>query len=196
MQDGNYSDLRLVLIDMKSAAVLPGTDATFCSVLRVKGLSSLGKKPMDRPSCPSFLLFHIYSYILMSAKQISRLSKIYYSPQGYWKGVVAVEKLAQAAKVSDDVARNWLIRQALWQVYLPAPWHIPRPKFDVPVPNDVHQADLLYLPHDHPPRSRKTFKYVLTVIDVASRYKDAEPLTTKEANEVASSLERIYKRGP
>ena len=45
-----------------------------------------------------FLLFHIYSYISMSAKQISRLSKIYYSPQGYWKGVAAIEKLPQAAK--------------------------------------------------------------------------------------------------
>jgi len=64
----------------------------------------------------------------------------------------------------------------------------------VPVANEVHQADLLYLPHDHPPRSLKTFKYALTVVDVASRYKDAEPLTTKEANEVARALERIYKR--
>ena len=42
---------------------------------------------------------------------------------------------------------------------------------------------------------RKTFKYTLTVVDAASRYKDAEPLTTKEANEVARALKRIYKRG-
>ena len=51
-------------------------------------------------------------------------------------------------------------------------------------------------PHDRPPRSRKTFKYALTVVDVASRYKEAEPLTTKEAKEVATALERIYSRGP
>jgi len=31
---------------------------------------------------------------------------------------------------------------------------------------------------------------------VASRYEDGEPLTTKEANEVARALERIYKRRP
>ena len=36
----------------------------------------------------------------------------------------------------------------------------------------------------------------LTVVDVASRYKEAEPLTTKEAKEVAAALERIYSRGP
>ena len=105
----------------------------------------------------------------MSARIFNRLSKIYYSPQRYWKGFAAIKKLAQAAKVSEDVARNWLMKQALWQVYLPAPRCIPRPKFDVPVPNKVHQADLLYLPHDRPPRSRKTFKYAFTVVDVAFR---------------------------
>jgi len=74
------------------------------------------------------------------------------------------------------------------------PRHIPKPKFDVDAPNEVHQADLLFLPHDKV--GRKTFKYALTVVDVASRYKEAEPLTTKEAEEVADALSRIYRRGP
>ena len=130
----------------------------------------------------------------MSTQSFKRLSKIYYSPRGYWKGFTAIKKLAQAAKVSEDVAPNWLGKQALWQIYLPAPRYIPRPKFDVPVPNQVHQADLLYLPRDRPPCSRKTFKYALTVVDVASCFKEAEPLATKEAREVAAALERIYSR--
>ena len=132
----------------------------------------------------------------MSAKLFNRFPKIYYSPQGYWIGSAAIEKLASAAKVSKGAARNWLMKKAFWQMHLPAPRYIPRPKFDVPAPNAVHQADLLYLPHDRPPRSRKTFKYALTVVDVASRYKAAEPLSTKEAAEVATALERIYSRGP
>ena len=140
--------------------------------------------------------FYFVWYTTTSSRIFNKLSKIYYSPQGYWKGFAAIKKFAQAAKVSEDVAQNWLMKQALWQVYLPAPRYIPRPKFDVPVPNKVHQADLLYLPHDRPPRSRKTFKYALTVLNVASRYKEAEPLTTKEAKEVAAALERIYTRGP
>ena len=64
----------------------------------------------------------------------------------------------------------------MWQIYLPAPSYIPRPTSDVFVPNEVHQADLLFLPHDRLPRGRKTYKYALTVVDVASRYKEAEPL--------------------
>ena len=80
----------------------------------------------------------------------AKLAKIYYSPQGYWKGTAAIKKLAEAANVPEDAAKKWLIKQALWQIYLPAPRHVPRPKFDVSTPNSVHQADLLFLPHDKP----------------------------------------------
>ena len=71
-----------------------------------------------------------------------------------------------------------------------------RPKFDVPTPNKVHQADLLFLPHEKLPRGCKVFKYALTVVDVASRYKEAEPLTSKNSDEVALAFKRIYKRSP
>ena len=125
-----------------------------------------------------------------------KLSKIYYSPQGYWKGLAAVKKLSTIAKVSEEVAKRWLAKQALWQIYLPAPRYIPRPKFDVSLPNAVHQADLLFLPHDKLPHERKVYKYALTVVDVASRYKAAEPLTSKESDEVSKAFQRIYKRGP
>ena len=74
----------------------------------------------------------------------SKLAKIYYSPQGYWKGTSAIKKLAKAAKVPEDAAKRWLIRQALWQIYLPAPRYVPRPKFDVATPNSVPQADLFF----------------------------------------------------
>ena len=93
----------------------------------------------------------------------SKLTKIYYSPKGYWKGMAAIKKLANAAKVSEDEAKRWLTKQALWQVYLPGPHYIPRPKFDISTPNAVHQADLLFLPHDKLPRGKKVYKYALTV---------------------------------
>ena len=87
------------------------------------------------------------------------------------------KKIAETAKVSEDAAKRWLIKQALWQIYLPAPRYVPRPKFDVATPNSVHQGDLLFLPHDKLPRGIKIYKYALTVVDVASRDKEAEPLT-------------------
>ena len=123
-----------------------------------------------------------------------KLERRYYSPQGYWKGISAIKKLAVAAKVPEVVAKEWLFKQALWQIYLPAPRYIPRLKFDVPTPNKVHQADLLFLPHDKVGRS--TYKYALTVVDVASRFKEAQPLTSKNSDEVAKAFKTIYTRGP
>jgi len=82
----------------------------------------------------------------------AKLAKIYYSPQGYWKGAAAIKKLAKAASVPEDSAKKWLIKQALGQMYLPAPRNAPRPKFHVSTPNSVHQADLLFLPYDKLPR--------------------------------------------
>ena len=60
----------------------------------------------------------------------------------------------------------------------------------------MHQADLLFLPHDKLPHGKKVYKYALTVVDVASRYKAAEPLTSKESDEVSKAFQRIYKKGP
>ena len=126
----------------------------------------------------------------------AKLAKIYYSPQGYWKGTSAIKKIAEAAKVPENSAKQCLIRQAIWQIYLPAPRYVPRPKFDVATPKSVHQADLLFLPHDKLPRGRKIYKYALTVVDIASRYKEAEPLTSKDSAEVAKAFQSIYRRSP
>jgi len=77
-----------------------------------------------------------------------KLSLQYYSPNGYWKDLAAVKKFSKASKVSDEVYLAWLKKQAMWQIYLPSPKYIPRPKFDEDRPNAKHQADLLFLPHD------------------------------------------------
>ena len=105
---------------------------------------------------------------------------------------ITVSKLASAAKVSEEEARKWLEKQALWQIYLPAPKYIPRPHWEVSKPNMIHQADVLFLPHDSV--GRKTYKYALVFVDIATRYKDAEPLTSKESSLVAKAFEKIYSR--
>ena len=65
-------------------------------------------------------------------KMERKLSRVYYSPKGFLKGLPAVKKLAKEAGVSEDVAKHsklWLMKQAIWQIYLLAPKHIPRPTF-------------------------------------------------------------------
>ena len=120
------------------------------------------------------------------------MEKVYYSAKGYWKGYAAIGKLAREAKVSEEKAREWLEKQALWQIYLAPPEYIPRPRWTVSKPNQVHQADLLFLPHDT--IRGRTYRYALVVIDVASRYKDAEALSSKDSGEIARCFSKIYSR--
>ena len=121
-----------------------------------------------------------------------RLSKVYYSAKGYWKGYAAIGKLSKEAGVSEQDAKEWLEKQALWQIYLSPLEYIPRPRWTVSKPNQVHQADLLFLPHDT--IRGTTYRYALVVIDVASRYKDAEALSTKDSGEIARCFGKIYSR--
>ena len=46
-----------------------------------------------------------------------KLSRVYYSPDGFWngfwKGLSAFKKLAQKAEVPEDDAKLWLMKQAI-----------------------------------------------------------------------------------
>ena len=88
--------------------------------------------------------------------------------------------------------KSWLAKQALWQVHIPPPEKIHHPHYDVTKPIEQHQFDLLYMPHKL--FEGNTYKFILTGIDVASRYKVASPLRTKKSSEVAFVLETIYKK--
>jgi hypothetical protein len=58
--------------------------------------------------------------------------------------------------------------------------------------NAVHQADLIFLPHDKV--GKKTFKYALVVVDLHSGLTDAEPLQDKTAENTAAAIKVIYRR--
>ena len=92
----------------------------------------------------------------------TKLKDLFYNSRGYWRGENAVKMLSKEAKIAKRVVRNWLKKQAIWQIYSPPPKHIPLPKFDIIHANEVHQGDLLLLPHDTV--GRKTYKYALTLL--------------------------------
>ena len=123
-----------------------------------------------------------------------KLRKIYYDPENLWTGLKAIKMLRKESGEPLKVIKAWLAKQALWQVHLPKPKHIDYAHFYVRKPNKLHQADLLYLPHDKV--YQNTYKYTLNVIDAASGYKASRPLKTKKASEVSERFKDIYKKGP
>ena len=42
-------------------------------------------------------------------------------------------------------------------------------------------------------RSRKVLKYAFKVVDIASRFKAVEPLTSKDSSEVSGAFQTIFK---
>ena len=123
-----------------------------------------------------------------------RFKQIYYSDDGYWIGKSAIQKLAKALGSTKEEAEKWLLKQPLYQIYLPALKHIPRLNASMLLfakPNDIHQSDLLSLLHDK--SNKKTYKYALNIMDVASRYKGSYQLTTKNSKEVAQAFQWIYE---
>ena len=122
------------------------------------------------------------------------LTDLYYQTTHMWKGNKAIELLLKKTKIAKKWVIQWISLQALWQVFLPDPKHIVRRHFDITKVNQMHQVDLLYLPHDKV--YGNIYKYVLCVEDVASRYKAGRPLKTKKSSEVVDMLKDIYRKGP
>ena len=123
-----------------------------------------------------------------------KFKQIYYSDSGYWRGKSAIQKLAKKVGTTNEEAEKWLLKQPLCQIYLPPPKYVPRPNASMSLyatPHDIHQADILYLPHDK--FKKKTYKYALNIVDVASRYKGSYQLTTKNSKEVAQAFQWMYK---
>src|SRR6185312_16349167 len=118
---------------------------------------------------------------------------LYYQPTGYHSNA---RKLYNAVR---DKGYNfpykkvceWLHNQNEWQKYAPSPKITPRVSYGkISRPNCVHMCDLLRLTNDTV--NKKTYKWVLTVIDVASHFKWAVPLTSKNSSEVAKAFKKIY----
>ena len=122
------------------------------------------------------------------------MDKIYYQPNHLWKGQKTVKKLKEYSKEKPKTVKQWLSRQAFWQVHLPPPACVDRPHYQVTIPNEMHQFDLLYMPSDTLYGNK--YKYILDGIDAASRFKVTRQLRTKQASDVAEMIADIYKVDP
>ena len=49
------------------------------------------------------------------------MDKVYCQPNHLWKGQEAIKKLKELSGEKPRKVKQWLSRQAFWQVHLPAP---------------------------------------------------------------------------
>ena len=75
-----------------------------------------------------------------------KMDKLYYQPNHLWKGQKAIKKLLkELSKEKPKTVKQWLSKQAFWQVHLPAPKRVDGPHYEVTIANEMRQFDLLYM---------------------------------------------------
>ena len=97
------------------------------------------------------VVYVCYLIVYIIRKMDKKLRQIHYSDDGYWRGKSAIQKLSRAPGSTKEEVEKWLMKQPQYQIYLPLPKYIPRPNARMSLfaePNDIHQADIFYLPHD------------------------------------------------
>ena len=130
------------------------------------------------------------------------LQKLYYQPRGYHNTIKHLYKTAQNAgyDFSLEEVQDWLEKQAIYQIYRPRPKYIPQASFNkITLPNEIHQADVLYMPYDKV--GRVTYLFCLNIVDVASRYKASVPIGSTSiqdrqgiltSNTIAMAFKKVY----
>ena len=123
-----------------------------------------------------------------------KMDKIYYQHNNLWKGQKAVKKLAELSGEKPKTVKQWLSRQAFWQVHLQT---LKRVDLITRLPPQMKCINLTcYTCLQIHYMVLSIYIYILAGIDTASRFKVARPLRTKQARDVAEMIADIYKVGP
>lgn len=119
------------------------------------------------------------------------MREIYYNPKE-WASFGGVKRLAKSSKVKQSVARNWLSQQDAYTLHFPVRYKFSRRQTIAYGVNELWQADLVDM-QKHA-RYNKGFRYILTVIDVMSRFLRAIPVKNKKASTIADAFKNIFKQ--
>ena len=125
----------------------------------------------------------------MKEEEEKRLKEIYYNPN-HPAGLGSIAALAAAANVSVRKTKEWLLAQPTYTLHRRALKRYPTRKYYVNDIDDQWQMDLADMVQVQ--SKNQNFRYILTCIDILSRYAWARPLKTKSGNEVAAAIEDIF----
>ncbi|MDI9312884.1 MAG: transposase family protein, partial [Limnohabitans sp.] len=122
------------------------------------------------------------------------LSKIYFSPKNP-ASFSSVEKLYKAANefipISLNGVKKWLSYQNVYTLHKQRRRNFIRNKVIAETVNEQFQADIVDMQKFS--RYNKGFKYILTVVDVLSKFAFAIPLKDKTSQSVQKAFEKIFK---
>ena len=121
-----------------------------------------------------------------------RLKRVYYDLQ-HPAGYGSVQKLVEATGLSAKKVKEWLKKQPTYTLHRQARKTYPTRQYivhDIDEQWQVDLADVSLLS-----RYNSGYRFILTVIDIFSRFAWARPLKTKKGNEVAAAFKDIFAEG-
>ena len=123
-----------------------------------------------------------------------KLASIYLDPSqpASFGGLDAVYRAVKEKgknKISRKQVRDWLSQQDVYTLHKPARRRYKRSRVIVPGINAQFQADLVDL--QNLSRYNKGYKYLLTCVDIFSKYAFVLPLKTKQGQELVEAFQKI-----
>ena len=127
-----------------------------------------------------------------------KLASIYLDPShpASFGGLDAVYRAVKEegnSKISRKQVQDWLSQQDVYTLHKPARRHYKRSRVIVSGIDAQYQADLVDV--QSLSRYNKGFKYLLTCIDIFSKYAWVVPLKTKQGQELKKAFESILSSG-
>lgn len=117
------------------------------------------------------------------------LENIYYNPE-HTAGFSSLRKLEEAVPTyGKNQIQDWLQSQESYTLHKPIRKIFPRNKYHVTNINDLFEIDLIDV--QSLSKFNNDIKYLLSVIDVFSKYAWVKPLKSKTAIEVSSAIEAL-----
>ena len=126
------------------------------------------------------------------------LHDLYYNPESpaSFGGVEAVYRAAKEDgkfQLSRNKIRIWLRQKDTYTLHRPVRYRFKRNRVIVGGIDKAWEADLVIM--DSLSKENNGYKYILTVIDVLSKYAWVEPLKTKSGENLVKAFEKILKKG-
>src|SRR5882757_8052429 len=125
------------------------------------------------------------------------LRSIYYD-QKHTAGLGTATKLYNAAKellpnIKLNNVKDWLQGEFTYTLHKPARKYIKRNPIIAEEPNQQIEADLVDMQEFK--RFNKGYNYILTVIDVMTKYAKVVPLINKTSHSIVNAFKIIFKNG-
>lgn len=123
-------------------------------------------------------------------KQKNILRKTYYNASNP-ASFGGVQRLAEKTNLNPEQVQEWLSQQWTYSLHKPVKKKFQRRKYVSRGLNQQWQADLVEMQQYS--RENQGYRYILTVIDIFSRFAYALPLKNKTGMEVANVLDKLFE---